>query len=170
MQYWHVLLLQARSSYAALSANTLPVYVANHFCRDSSMGLLVAAVLLTNCRWHMFCSCRVHENYTSLLHFVLGQSAAAAQVRAGLCCAFQLVLCISPEPCRTDLQLVPSSAHAFLLANLPTCCLCDVLAVLQATAVAFGSNHTAGLMINPNLDGRTGHHSLYTHGRGKQTD
>ncbi|KAF6264241.1 regulator of chromosome condensation 1/beta-lactamase-inhibitor protein II [Scenedesmus sp. NREL 46B-D3] len=57
---------------------------------------------------------KVHENYTSLLHFVLGQSAAAA----------------------------------------------------QATAVAFGSNHTAALLINPSLDGRTGHHSLYTFGRG----
>lgn len=37
---------------------------------------------------------------------------------------------------------------------------------LQATAIAFGANHCAALLINPTLDGNTGHHSLYTCGRG----
>eukprot|EP00878_Enallax_costatus_P034396 GHUV01038130.1.p1 GENE.GHUV01038130.1~~GHUV01038130.1.p1 ORF type:complete len:576 (+),score=117.41 GHUV01038130.1:80-1807(+) len=55
-----------------------------------------------------------HEKYTSLLHFVLSQSAAAA----------------------------------------------------QATAVAFGANHTAALLISKEQDGDSGHHSLYTFGRG----
>eukprot|EP00879_Flechtneria_rotunda_P012690 GHRR01013251.1.p1 GENE.GHRR01013251.1~~GHRR01013251.1.p1 ORF type:complete len:372 (+),score=62.04 GHRR01013251.1:2010-3125(+) len=56
---------------------------------------------------------KTHEKYTSLLHFILGQSAAAA----------------------------------------------------QATAIAFGAHHTAALLI-ANEDKVTGHHSLYTFGKG----
>lgn len=40
-------------------------------------------------------------------------------------------------------------------------------AVLQATAIAFGANHTAALLLTSN-DNRGGHHSLYTVGRGAQ--
>lgn len=38
--------------------------------------------------------------------------------------------------------------------------------VLQATALAFGSNHSAILML-PGKDNKAGHHSLYTMGRGE---
>lgn len=87
--------------------------------------------------------CRAHETYTSVLHFILSQSAAAAQV--GLC------ICSSCGGSPT----LTSNAGAD---NLPLCC-------LQATAIAVGANHSAALML-PGQDNKSGHHSLYTMGRG----
>jgi hypothetical protein len=42
---------------------------------------------------------------------------------------------------------------------------CQSAAAAQATALAFGAHHSAALLISEQ-DGRTGHHSLYTFGRG----
>jgi hypothetical protein len=142
----------------------------NPFCLIICV-LAVPVVTLSMLRSaYLRCSCRVHENYTSLLHFVLGQSAAAAQVCAHsfgsrpdqpLATKVQFTMHVS---CRmlvsTFTFTSPSPSRHPTPVPASVCC-------LQATAVAFGSNHTAGLLINPNLDGRTGHHSLYTFGRGK---
>ncbi|KAF8068311.1 UVR8 [Scenedesmus sp. PABB004] len=50
-------------------------------------------------------------------------------------------------------------------ASLLNFVLAQSAAAAQATAIAFGSSHTAALLISK-LDGNTGHHSLYTFGRG----
>lgn len=98
---------------------------------------------------------RANETYTSILHFILSQSAAAAQVcRGGPCWA-------GPATVARGCSFV--SACPRELCMTATVCATS----LQATALAFGANHTAALML-PGKDGKAGHHSLYTTGRGAQ--
>lgn len=44
-----------------------------------------------------------------------------------------------------------------------------LLLMSQATAIAFGSNHTAALLVDEADEECDGHHSLYTFGRGERT-
>jgi hypothetical protein len=79
-----------------------------------------------------------------VLHFILGQSAAAAQVGTSTWRGW--------GDCSPPLTSITGADNLLSF-------------FLKATAIAFGANHSAALLL-PGQDSKTGHHNLYTMGRG----